>query len=48
MIAAHPYRRQMPWKPEDREEYENAVLKVYAILFYADRVTWSHVRRDLT
>ena len=27
MISAHPYRRQMPWKPEDKDEYENALSK---------------------
>ncbi len=25
MLAAHPYRRQMPWKPDDEEEYEDAL-----------------------
>jgi hypothetical protein len=27
MLAAHPYRRQMPWKPEDAEEYEDALTR---------------------
>jgi predicted metal-dependent phosphoesterase TrpH len=27
MIAAHPYRRQMPWKPEDEAEYEEALRR---------------------
>ena len=27
MIAAHPYRRQMPWKPEDEREYEDALAR---------------------
>ena len=27
MIAAHPYRRQMPWKPEDEEEYADALAR---------------------
>ena len=27
MIAAHPYRRQMPWKPEDEREYEDALTR---------------------
>jgi hypothetical protein len=25
MLAAHPYRRQMPWKPDDEQEYEDAL-----------------------
>ena len=25
MIAAHPYRRQMPWKPDDEGEYADAL-----------------------
>ncbi len=27
MLAAHPYRRQMPWKPDDEEEYEQALSR---------------------
>jgi predicted metal-dependent phosphoesterase TrpH len=27
IIAAHPYRRQQPWKPEDPDDYRNALLK---------------------
>jgi hypothetical protein len=27
MLAAHPYRRQMPWKPEDPVEYEDALSR---------------------
>lgn len=27
MIAAHPYRRQMPWKPDDQQEYADALLR---------------------
>src|SRR5690606_11981414 len=30
MIAAHPYRRQAPWKPESPEEYRNALAKACA------------------
>ena len=27
MIAAHPYRRQMPWKPDDESEYNDAISR---------------------
>ena len=27
MIAAHPYRRQMPWKPNDELEYADALAR---------------------
>jgi hypothetical protein len=27
MLAAHPYRRQMPWKPDDEQEYEDALIR---------------------
>ncbi len=27
MVAAHPYRRQMPWKPDDPEDYHRALEK---------------------
>jgi hypothetical protein len=27
MIAAHPYRRQMPWKPDDEGEYADALAR---------------------
>jgi predicted metal-dependent phosphoesterase TrpH len=27
MVAAHPYRRQMPWRVHDEDEYERALLK---------------------
>lgn len=27
MIAAHPYRRQMPWKPDDEAEYADALVR---------------------
>jgi len=27
MIAAHPYRRQMPWKPDEPEEYADALKR---------------------
>jgi hypothetical protein len=27
MIAAHPYRRQMPWKPDDEQEYADALVR---------------------
>ena len=27
MIAAHPYRRQMPWKPDDEAEYADALQR---------------------
>lgn len=30
IVAAHPYRRQQPWKPEDPEDYRNALLKAAA------------------
>ena len=35
MVAAHPYRRQAPWKPEDPEDYRNALLKAAANPAYA-------------
>ncbi len=28
MVAAHPYRRAMPWPPDDEEEYHRAVERV--------------------
>lgn len=34
MIAAHPYRRQMPWRIYDEEEYERALLKASQNLAY--------------
>ena len=27
IVAAHPYRRQQPWKPEDPEDYQSALFK---------------------
>ena len=35
MIAAHPYRRQQPWKPEDPEDYRQALLRAAANPAYA-------------
>lgn len=27
MVAAHPYRRQMPWRPDDADDYHRALEK---------------------
>jgi predicted metal-dependent phosphoesterase TrpH len=35
MVAAHPYRRQAPWKPDDPEDYRSALLKAVANPAYA-------------
>ncbi len=35
IVAAHPYRRQAPWKPEDPEDYRNALNKAAANPAYA-------------
>jgi predicted metal-dependent phosphoesterase TrpH len=35
MVAAHPYRRQAPWKPDDPEDYRSALLKASANPAYA-------------
>jgi len=30
MVAAHPYRRRMPWHPEKEDEYADALAKIVA------------------
>jgi hypothetical protein len=30
IVAAHPYRRQAPWKPEDPEDYQGALVRASA------------------
>ena len=36
VVAAHPYRRQMPWNQEDEVEYEQALAKAAANVAYAE------------
>jgi predicted metal-dependent phosphoesterase TrpH len=35
MVAAHPYRRQAPWKPDDPDDYRDALLRATANPAYA-------------
>ena len=35
IVAAHPYRRQAPWKPDDPEDYRGALVRAIANPAYA-------------